>query len=410
MRKIIAVPSLNFMVKTKITRLTSSMKSNLQKAVGKRQWSNVEHIQARIATILQISRVRTYLLRRCSVTYQILNTTFYLASNEKRCALDCGKIHMKEFHSHGLLGARTDKDRIYQPKLQISGAFGSSFGLQMASFGAYSLNVLHSGAPRCWTVIKPVDHRKVEFEFHADAEEVSLRGKRVEFVRLTSVDSYGASKKNQKKTESFPSDFPPRCDQFLNHQPFYIPKGSLQACGIGFTQVVQYEGELIIMFPFAYSQGYSCGPSIAEEVGYTNERSENLGLYHHCHAACTGPKPPIDFGTFPTAAASDARRAEKTIKPIPVDDLINSSAKDLIAKSNMMPHKKVIEHDAQKPLSKRSHNIAVDTPLNVKSAILEDKGWVDEAPNDKQQNQGGTKGIVRRRRLVRAFNLPGYKG
>lgn len=309
---------------------------------------------------------------------------------------------MREFHSHGLFGAQTDRDKIHQPKLQIAGAFGSSFGLQMTSFGAYSLNVLHSGAPKCWTVIKPADHGKIEFQLHPDAEEASLRGKRIEFVRLTSVDIDGASKKNQKKVESLPpSDFPPRCDQFLNHQPFYIPTGSLEAYGVGFIQVVQYEGELIIRFPFAYSQGYSCGPSIAEEVGYTNERSEILnqeGLYCHCHAACTGPKPPIDFGAFPTAAASDARRMDKTLTAMPPSNGFNCRTKGSTASLNMAMNKRVIQDDDQTLRSKE-----------LESSTFEDQERMDEAWSNKQENQGVKKDKIRRRRLVRASDLPGYK-
>ena len=319
---------------------------------------------------------------------------------------------MKEFHSHGLNGAQTDKDKIHQPKLQIAGAFGSSFGLQMMSFGAYSLNVLHSGAPKCWTVVKPADHRKIEFELHPDAEEASLRGKRIDFVRLTSVELDSASKKNQKKVESPPADFPPRCDQFLNHQPFYVPKGSLEACGVGFTQLVQYEGELIITFPFAYSQGYSCGPSIAEEVGYTNERSEILnqkGLYHHCHAACTGPKLPIDFGAFPNAAVLDEKRTEKTITPKPLDNTIDCIAKDSLASSKMREEKEAVGDDGWMTRSTRVDSIDKDTLLNPESFTIEDKERADEVSGNNQENQGVKKGGVRRRRLVRASDLPGYK-
>ena len=321
---------------------------------------------------------------------------------------------MKEFHSHGFSGAQTDKDNIHQPKLQIAGAFGSSFGLQMTSFGAYSLNILHSGAPKCWTVIKPADHRKIEYQLHPDAEEASLRGKRIEFVRLTSVDPDSASKKNQKKMGCPPpADIPPRCDQFLSHQPFYIPKGSLEAYEVEFIRLVQYEGELIIRFPFAYSQGYSCGPSIAEEVGYINERSETLnqeGLYYHCHAACTGPKSPIDFGAFPTAAASDARRIEKTITPIPLDNFLSYRVKSSTASIKMAVNKSVIENDDQTPRSKGLWDIARDTCLKPETSNFVDKERLDEISSHQKENKEAKKGNIRRRRLVRASDLPGYKG
>lgn len=325
----------------------------------------------------------TYMMRAVKVIHQMLNAILWSASTQSRSALNCGKLHMKEFHSYGFCGAQTDKDEIHQPKLQVAGAFGSSFGLQMTSFGGYSLNVLHSGAPKCWTVIKPADHRKIELELHPEAEEASLRGRRIKFVRLTSIDVDNPSKKNRKKKQKVecppPADIPPRCDQFLNHQPFYIPKASLEAYGVEFVQLAQYEGELIIRFPFAYSQGYSCGPSIAEEVGYTNERSEVFnqeGLYYHCHAACSGPKPPIDFGAFPTAAASDARRIEKTITPMPLDNFISR---------------------ANRPTA--SLAMAMD-----ESAIGD-----DEILSKNQGNQEAKKDDIRRKRLVTASELPEYK-
>lgn len=318
---------------------------------------------------------------------------------------------MKEFHTYGFYGAQTDKDTILQPKLQIAGAFGSSFGLQMTGFGAYSLNILHSGAPKCWTVIKPASHQKIEYELHPEVEEASLRGKRIEFVRLTYVDTENASKKDKKKVGYLPpADIPPRCDQFLNHQPFYIPKSSLEAYGVEFIQLVQYEGELIIRFPFAYSQGYSCGPSIAEEVGYTNERSEPLdqeGLYHHCHAGCSGPKPPVDFEAFPTAAAWDARRREKTITPAPLHHFIKRS-NSMTASLTTAMKKSVIGDNEQTLRRKGSCEIAAGTVLKPETSILENKERTGKKLSIKRENQETKKGTTRRRRLVKASDLPGY--
>ena len=225
-------------------------------------------------------------------------------------------------------------------------------------------------------------------------------------MRLTSINP-GASPyaKEQKKLESLPCDFPPRCDQFLNHQPFYIPKGSLEACGIEFTNVVQYEGELIIKFPFAYYQGYSCGPSVAEEVAYTNERSEILnqeGLYYHCHAACTGPKAPIDFDAFPTAAASNARRMERTFDPEP--SKIDTSCK---AKASITDFGTKMDKPAENKAEKLES--VADPTMDSKESYSEHQGSEQEASEHKRENQGTKKGIAKRRRLVRAFDLPGYK-
>lgn len=296
---------------------------------------------------------------------------------------------MKEFHAYGFYGAQTDRDAIHQPKLQIAGAFGSSFGLHMTSFGAYSLNVLHSGAPKYWTVIPPADHEKIEYVLQSDAEDASLRGKKLEFVRLTNVELAYSSK------GWIPyADIPPRCDQFLNHQPFYIPKGALKVHKIEFIQLVQYAGELIIRFPFSYSQGYSCGPSIAEEVGYTNEWSEALnqeGLYLHCHAACTGPKFPVHLEAFPTAAASDARRREKTISPMPLDHFIKR-ANSVTADLTMAMKNSVIGEETS-------------TLENKNNKETKNKERSEEDPSNKRETQEAKK---KRRRLVKASDLPGY--
>lgn len=308
---------------------------------------------------------------------------------------------MNEFHSYGRFGVQTDKDEIHQPKFQIAGAFGSSFGLQLTSFGAYSLNFLHSGAPKCWTIIKPADHQKIEFELHPDAEQASSRGRRISVVRLTSVDSdvipYA---KNQKKLERLPCDFPPRCDLFLNHQPFYIPEDSLQASEIEYTNVVQHKGDLIIIFPFAYRQGYSCGPNIAEEIAYTNERSDTLtqeGLYHHCHAACTGPKPPIDFEAFPTAAASDARRVGNLLIP-----KIIETCK---AKAPIQDHRR--REKTNKDTSEKPKLVVILKLISTPS-FLREKSSEQESSRDTDGNQGMKKEGLKRRRLIRAADLPAY--
>ncbi len=320
-----------------------------------------------------------------------------LAISEKRNALRCGKANIWEFYSHGLHGAKRDRDKIHQPKLQVAGAFGSSFGLHMTGFGAYSLNVLHSGAPKFWTVIKPADHRKIELQLHADVEESSLRGRRIKFIRLSSVESEGRTyAKNQKKLESLPCDFPPRCDQFLNHQPFYIPKGSLEATEVEFTNLVQYEGELVITFPFAYRQGYSCGPSVGEEVGHTNERSEILnqeGLYQHCHHACTGPKLPFDFDAFPSAEALDAWNKERTIQPVVPKIPINYGP---TASTNP---------NVERPPGNDAPT--TDPSLDPNKPNDEVEGGEENESGGKRGKRDGKRG--RRRRLVRASELPGYR-
>ena len=160
-------------------------------------------------------------------------------------------------------------------RIQLAGAGGSPFGLEMTNHAAYSLNYLHRGAPKRWLIIEPPAHEKLEELLHAEVEST-------------------AGRLAKKVPEGFkPPTHPPRCDQFLGHQPLYVPKESLDVHGIGYTEIVQNEGEMVITFPFAYYQGFSEGPNIAEAIAYGNDRWETIHatrLYRACHANCSGPK------------------------------------------------------------------------------------------------------------------------
>lgn len=167
------------------------------------------------------------------------------------------------------------------PKIQISGARGSPFGLEMTNHAAYSLNYLHRGAPKRWIIIEPDAHKKLEELLYPHVEAAEDR-----IVNLPS----GFYK---------PPTHPPRCDRFLAHQPLYVPKDVLYLRSIPYTELVQYEGEMVITFPFAYYQGFSAGPNLAETIGFGNDRWEaiqNGHLYRPCHANCSGPKSPADPG------------------------------------------------------------------------------------------------------------------
>lgn len=182
---------------------------------------------------------------------------------------------------------------------QTAGSLGSAFGLRMTNHAAYSLNFLHHGAPKYWTVVKPANHVKLELKLHPVVEQAGGRDRRLQFIDGKIVkDCAQAKTLAYQQLGGLPCDFPPRCDPFLTHQPFYIPSTSLDVWEIGYTRVAQYEGEMIIIFPFAYHEGYACGPSLAEVAEHKNDRSElfcKAGLYRDCHYQCTGPALPLDF-------------------------------------------------------------------------------------------------------------------
>ena len=63
---------------------------------------------------------------------------------------------------------------------------------------------------------------------------------------------------------------------------------------ISHTEVVQHQGELVIIFPWAYHQAYTSGPCITEEILYAGDRCKVFheeNLYKHCGPDCAGGQP-----------------------------------------------------------------------------------------------------------------------
>lgn len=188
---------------------------------------------------------------------------------------------MRSIHGNRLQEPRFKELEMNRPQIQVVGAKGSPFGLEMMDHAAYSLNYLHRGAPKRWVIIEPDAHLQLE----------ELLQPEVEFVAERLV--------KKSRTEFKPPTHPPRCDRFLGHQPLYVPKDILALHGIAHTELVQYEGEMVVTFPFTYYQGISAGPSVAEVMAFGNDRWETIHksrLYQSCHANCSGPKVPENAG------------------------------------------------------------------------------------------------------------------
>ena len=218
-------------------------------------------------------------------------------------ALRCNQILLDEFQFQESGYHVESKKKERKPMFHVAGLFGSTLGLQMTDSAAYSLNVLLHGAPKYWTIIEPADHVKVEEQFHPESENAGARECRIQREEGARVGVLTQSERAEEKRidellECRPCDLPPRCDQFMTHQPFYIPESTLSSFRCKFRKVVQHNGEMIITFPFAYYQVYATGNSLAEAIDYTNDRSEIFvknNLWHSCHHDCTALRAKDDW-------------------------------------------------------------------------------------------------------------------
>ncbi len=180
--------------------------------------------------------------------------------------------------------------------------------MQMTEIGAYRLVYLHKGAPRVWTVVEPRAFQRLE---DLVARIVHLPGSdNVADDRLLS--------------------FAPRCHQFVGHKrqirinegirngtiedpgrTLYFTSKKLEEEGIRFTRFVQYQGEMVVLFPFSYYQGYNVGPNVVESMAYASSRWEvfpTAGLIRQCNRSCYQGKTPslVDFSfAEPVSRAAD---------------------------------------------------------------------------------------------------------
>lgn len=272
----------------------------------------------------------------------------------------------------------------------------------MTDSAAYSLNFLHHGAPKYWTVVRPADHPKLELKLHPDVEQAGGRDRRLQYIDGDIVKDYPQAKTSAyRQLRNLPCDFPPRCDQFLTHQPFYIPSTSLDVWKIGYTRVAQYEGEMIITFPFAYYEGYACGPSLAEVAEHKNDRSElfsRAGLYRDCHYDCTGPALPLNFARR-TSDVSFAT-APKTC----LESLIITAEKDI----------SIWEYAAREPVDELAGTPQQRSEAEKKESIGEDivgqqlkKEFPElDAPKRKVNEKVSTPGLASHIVLGKPMRLP----
>ena len=196
----------------------------------------------------------------------IVADNFSPATPTLRAALRCKNPNMDNLLGNRFMFSRSTEPYINQ--FHIAGGPGPLSPLQMNKYAAYTLNYHHAGAPRILTVTLPEQHEKVEEFMYMSQESGNL------FVRRPST--------------------PPPCSHFVAHRPMYVPQGTLDFYGVKYTQVVQYPGELVITFPYAYHQAYASARNITEEIGYASERCKVFhleNLYQHCSPNCSAGKP-----------------------------------------------------------------------------------------------------------------------
>ncbi|KAI9836786.1 MAG: hypothetical protein M1819_000951 [Sarea resinae] len=194
------------------------------------------------------------------------NECLYAMDNDAtpglRRALQCSDPHLISLPGNSLNASDTLIPGIHTPYFYVSRHAGTPFALHIEDFAAYSLNYMHSGAPKHWLVVRPADHHALEEWAH-------------EFLNPTQIllgnplwtDTRILPHKRKLR-------HPPPCAQFLRHHALYVPAATLDTLQVQYTRVEQAPGEMVVTFPFAYHEGWNAGPNIAEAVGYASKRWE----------------------------------------------------------------------------------------------------------------------------------------
>lgn len=122
------------------------------------------------------------------------------------------------------------------------GMWRSMFAFHTEDYDLYSINYLHTGAPKCWYSVPPSNRSQFEsyakFAFAEDCKD---------------------------------------CEQFLRHKNSMISPKTMKDKGINFNTVVQEPGEFVITFPGTYHGGYNQGFNIAEATNFATPRWFDIG-------------------------------------------------------------------------------------------------------------------------------------
>ena len=251
------------------------------------------------------------------------------ATSSLRDTLRCGNPGLEAYQGNSFSKSRSAKAGVNKSVFDISGIDGTVFGMRLADVGAYSLNYLHDGAPQIWTIVRPAEHKKLEETLHDFQQPRRIREE---------VAGIGIPRPK----------LPPACDSFLRHKPLYVPEETLKTYDINYTKVVQYLGEIIVLFPFAYHQAYNTGANIAESIAYASKRWEIFPvkkLLKACdQGCCPGVIPPnfeLDFfsGSQPDQSTSSHDEFDSSTPPSISDLLSNGNSRGSARKHSDKRHR-----------------------------------------------------------------------
>ena len=117
------------------------------------------------------------------------------------------------------------------------GTWKTMFAFHVEDQDLYSINYLHTGAPKSWYSIQPSDRNRLE----------SL------------AEGYFA---NELRA----------CKEYLRHKTKLFSPKLLQSCGLSYDTVVQRPGEFVVTFPGAYHAGFNHNFNIAEATNFATPR------------------------------------------------------------------------------------------------------------------------------------------
>lgn len=160
-----------------------------------------------------------------------------LFEDEDRCDLNDLETILSDLVSE----CETEIEGVTSPYLYV-GLQTTAFCWHTEDQDLYSINYLHTGAPKQWYCIPP---------------ECGLKFERLAASLLP--------KEHQK------------CSAFLRHKNIMITPETLDKHQIPYVKTTQYAGEFIITFPYAYHAGFNHGFNIAEAVNFATEHWIDYG-------------------------------------------------------------------------------------------------------------------------------------
>lgn len=142
------------------------------------------------------------------------------------------------------------------------GAWRSVFAYHTEDYDLYSVNYLHTGAPKTWYFIPP-----------------------------------SARDRFEELAKGYAPDLFQQCRQFLRHKELLFSPQFLRQHSIPFVKVVQRPGDFILTFPGAYHAGFNHGFNIAESTNFATRRWLPIGRRAlPCTCVCDTVR--IDMGLF----------------------------------------------------------------------------------------------------------------